>query len=57
MLGMPSMEGMDGAGMRRRGSAPTDAGMPAPAEEPKKKKKFSMKDALEAVKDAVPVPH
>ena len=56
MLGMPSMEGMDGAALED-GTPGTDAaGTPASEEQPKKKKKFSMKDALDAVKDAVPVP-
>lgn len=54
MLGMPSMTGGEDAAAMPDDS--TDAGT-TPAEEPKKKKKFSMKDALEAVKDAVPVPH
>lgn len=54
MLGMPAMEGMDEAAAVE---GATDADAAAPAEEPKKKKKFSMKDALEAVKDSVPLPH
>jgi hypothetical protein len=50
------MEGMDGAALED-GTPGTDAaGTPASEEQPKKKKKFSMKDALDAVKDAVPVP-
>ena len=56
MLGMPSMEGMDGAALEDGATGADAAGAPAPEEQPKKKKKFSMKDALDAVKDAVPVP-
>jgi hypothetical protein len=55
MLGMPSMEG-GGNGMED-GSAEGGEGSStegAPATEPKKKKKFGLKDALEAVKDSVP---
>jgi hypothetical protein len=57
MLGMPSMgeagraTGEDGSAAGGEGS-PTD-GTTAP-EEPKKKKKFGLMDALDAVKDAVP---
>jgi hypothetical protein len=55
MLGMPAMEG--GGDM---GALPEDAaaagteGAPPAGEEPKKKKKFSLKDAIDAVKDNVP---
>ena len=55
MLGMPAMEGMDDAASAEGATGGEDAA-PA-AEEPKKKKKFSMKDALEAVKDSVPLPN
>jgi hypothetical protein len=56
MLGMPSMEGMEGAAMEDGATGGDEAGTPAPEEQPKKKKKFSMKDALDAVKEAVPIP-
>ena len=56
MLGMPSMDGSDGGmGADEAGDAtsqPQDPSQPA-GEEPKKKKKFGFKDALEAVKDSV----
>ncbi|MGL6224767.1 MAG: hypothetical protein ACRC6L_14420, partial [Steroidobacteraceae bacterium] len=53
MLGMPSMD--DGGAMREDGAGTggegsPDTGAPAPTE-PKKKKKFGLKDALDAVKD------
>ncbi len=54
MLGMPAMD--SGGGMED-GSAEGGEGSSsdgAPAEEPKKKKKFGLKDALDAVKDSVP---
>ncbi|MDH4106430.1 MAG: hypothetical protein OEV39_10000, partial [Gammaproteobacteria bacterium] len=56
MLGMPPMdEGggsvEDGSGTGGEGSSD---GATAP-EEPKKKKKFGLKDALDAVKDSVPL--
>jgi hypothetical protein len=54
MLGMPPMG--DGSAIED-GSAAGGEGSSsdgAPAEEPKKKKKFGLKDALDAVKDAVP---
>jgi len=56
ILGMPSMEGMDGAALEDGATGANEAGTPASEEQPKKKKKFSMKDALDAVKDVVPVP-
>jgi hypothetical protein len=54
MLGMPAM---DGGGATEDGSAAGGEGSSndgTPTEEPKKKKKFGLKDALDAVKDAVP---
>jgi hypothetical protein len=54
MLGMPAM---DGGGAMEDGSATGGEGSPAegtPAEQPKKKKKFGLMDALDAVKDSVP---
>ena len=55
MLGMPSMGGSDAM---EDGSATGGEGTPAegapPAEQPKKKKKFGLMDALDAVKDSVP---
>jgi hypothetical protein len=51
MLGMPSMDAAAGADATGEGAS-TDA--TAPEEPQKKKKKFGLKDALEAVKDAVP---
>jgi hypothetical protein len=54
MLGMPAM---DGDGAMEDGSATGGEGSPAegaPAEQPKKKKKFGLMDALDAVKDSVP---
>jgi len=59
MLGMPAMDdggamGEDGSGAGGEGSS--DTGAPAPTE-PKKKKKFGLKDALDAVKDSVPLPN
>jgi hypothetical protein len=54
MLGMPAMGGSDatedGSAAGGEGSS-TDG---TPAEPPKKKKKFGLIDALDAVKDAVP---
>jgi hypothetical protein len=59
MLGMPSTGGSEQAGGEEVGAdgagAPTPEGE-TPAAEPKKKKKFGLKDALEAVKQGVPVP-
>ena len=55
MLGMPAMDG--GGSAVEDGSAAGGEGSSSdgtPAEEPKKKKKFGLKDALDAVKDAVP---
>jgi hypothetical protein len=59
MLGMPAMDddaGMDSAGMNAAEQPATPEGAEAPPteEQPKKKKKFGIKEALEAVKDAVP---
>jgi hypothetical protein len=54
MLGMPAM---DDGGAMEDGSAAGGEGSSSdgtPAEEPKKKKKFGLKDALDAVKDSVP---
>ena len=54
MLGMP---GMEGGSATEDGSAAGGEGSAADgetAEQPKKKKKFGLKDALDAVKDAVP---
>ena len=54
MLGMPAM---DGGGAMEDGSATGGEGSSAegtPAEQPKKKKKFGLMDALDAVKDSVP---
>jgi hypothetical protein len=59
ILGMPAMmdEGAmseeDGSAAGGEGSASEGAAAPA---EPKKKKKFGLKDALDAVKDSVPLP-
>jgi hypothetical protein len=57
-LGMPSMDDSgpaveDGSGTGGEGSSDGAT----PPEEPKKKKKFGLKDALDAVKDSVPLPH
>jgi hypothetical protein len=54
MLGMPSMG--DGGTAEDGATAGSEASSSdgAPAEEPKKKKKFGLKDALDVVKDAVP---
>ncbi len=52
MLGMPAMDERRRqwkTGPPRAAKAASDG---APAEEPKKKKKFGLKDALDAVKDA-----
>lgn len=59
MLGMPAMDdagtGANDAAMSGTEDGATPAAeTPATGEEPKKKKKFSIKDALDAVKDAVP---
>ena len=55
MLGMPAM---DGGGAMEDGSATGGEGSSTegapPAEQPKKKKKFGLMDALDAVKDSVP---
>jgi hypothetical protein len=54
-LGMPSMD--EGGGAVEDGSGTGGEGSPdgvTPPEEPKKKKKFGLKDALDAVKDSVP---
>jgi hypothetical protein len=59
MLGMPAMGGGDPVGedgSAAGGEGSSDAGEAPPAE-PKKKKKFGLKDALDAVKDAVPLPN
>jgi hypothetical protein len=58
VLGMPSMDDgspavEDGSGTGGEGSSD---GATVP-EEPKKKKKFGLKDALDAVKDSVPLPN
>jgi hypothetical protein len=56
MLGMPSMDAAaDGTSGTDDAVGTDGTGTPATTEEqPKKKKKFGLKDALEAVKDAVP---
>ena len=62
MLGMP---GMDGGGASEDGSAAGGEGSSSDGttcdgtstEQPKKKKKFGLKDALDAVKDSVPLPN
>ena len=59
MLGMPAMDdagtGADDAAMSGTEDGATPAAeTPATDEQPKKKKKFSIKDAIDAVKDAVP---
>jgi hypothetical protein len=54
---MLGMQAMDGGGATEDGSAAGGEGSSSdgtPAEEPKKKKKFGLMDALDAVKDAVP---
>jgi hypothetical protein len=55
MLGMPSMD--DGGGSVEDGSTTGGEGTPdaGATEQPKKKKKFGLKDALDAVKDSVPL--
>ena len=60
MLGMPAMEGTPGsgaAGMNQTGTegTPPDATQQSGQEQQPKKKKFGIKDALDAVKQAVPV--
>jgi hypothetical protein len=56
MLGMPSMT-MDDAGAAETSDTGSTGEPPAATEEPqKKKKKFGLKDALDAVKQNVPVP-
>jgi hypothetical protein len=57
VLGMPSMDdggasAEDGSGAGGEGSSDTGE-----TEQPKKKKKFGLKDALDAVKDSVPLPN
>ena len=57
VLGMPSMDdggasAEDGPGAGGEGSSDTGE-----TEQPKKKKKFGLKDALDAVKDSVPLPN
>ncbi|RPI13589.1 MAG: hypothetical protein EHM60_08755 [Lysobacterales bacterium] len=55
MLGMPAMDGMD---MGDAATTPPGEQPAAPAEgEKPKKKKFGLKDALDAVKDNVPLPN
>ena len=60
MLGMPAMDGGDamGDGSATDGEVAPGEGTPSegapPAEQPKKKKKFGLMDALDAVKDSVP---
>jgi hypothetical protein len=57
MLGMPSMPDEAGAAAVEDGSGTGGEGSSDGGEaQPKKKKKFGLKDALDAVKDAVPVP-
>ncbi len=54
MLGMPSMDGAEGTDeVGDAASAPQDPSQPAGEQPQKKKKKFGLKDALEAVKDTV----
>lgn len=56
MLGMPGMDdsaGMDG-GATDEATQPGEAPADEAADQPKKKKKFSLKDALEAAKDSLP---
>jgi len=54
MLGMPGMDDAAGATarwtMHRSGEVPADA----PADQPQKKKKFSLKDAIDVAKEAIP---
>jgi hypothetical protein len=57
MLGMPSMDESEGMGDAAAEDATTpgeEAPADAPAGEPKKKKKFSFKDALDAAKQVIP---
>ncbi|HET7203629.1 MAG TPA: hypothetical protein VFI92_09710 [Steroidobacteraceae bacterium] len=62
MLGMPAMDGggmggtADDAGAAEPTATDGDGATPA-EEQPKKKKKFSLKDAVDAVKQSVPLPH
>ena len=58
MLGMPSMTTDDAGGAAVEDGRPVATGeTPATTEEPqKKKKKFGLKDALDAVKENVPIP-
>ncbi len=54
MLGMPSMDGAEGTDEVGDAAAePQDPSQPAGEQPQKKKKKFGLKDALEAVKDTV----
>jgi hypothetical protein len=55
MVGMPDMGGMGGAeGSEEMTDAPEPTGDAPPAEEPKKKKKFSLDALKDAVKDQLP---
>lgn len=57
MLGMPDMGdagGMDDGAMDGSSLDDPEASGEAPDEQPKKKKKFSLKDALDAAKDSLP---
>jgi hypothetical protein len=60
MLGMPSMDDAGGAtgedGSAAGGEGSSTDGTTPPAE-PKKKKKFGLKDMIDAAKEAVPLPH
>jgi hypothetical protein len=58
MLGMPSMPDDAGGATVEDGSSTGGEGSSESGEaQPKKKKKFGLKDALDAVKDAVPLPN
>jgi hypothetical protein len=58
MLGMPSMPDETGGAAVEDGSGTGGEGSSDGGEaQPKKKKKFGLKDALDAVKDAVPLPN
>jgi hypothetical protein len=57
MLGMPSMTGGAEGAPDASGAVPEDgSAAPADAQQGKKKKKFGLKDAMDAVKGAVPIP-
>jgi len=55
MLGMPGMDDAAGAtGEMDDATAPGEVPADAPADQPQKKKKFSLKDAIDVAKEAIP---